>query len=107
MKMKRIIASAASAVVMLLVLCSCGREIVSVMPAYRGPELTDLNHEFTAEDFYVIVAYDDRTDSVAEEFGIEVVGLKDGYYKIEITVEDFTEITYVKVDLPIYPSDKE
>ncbi len=101
--MKRIICVLA---VLMLLLVSCGKEIVSVVPLYTGEEVTDTHHEFKNEDFYVMITYEDGSQEKAEDFEIEVLGMQDGYYYLQFTVDGFVEETYVPINVKVYPSDK-
>lgn len=101
------IALALALVSALLALSSCGKEVLSLTPAYRGEDVTELDHEFKKEDFFVYVTYTDGTEGEVTNFDMEVKGMDAGYYILEFTYDGFTEEGYVKCNLPIYPSDKE
>ena len=88
-------------------LAACGKEVLSLTPAYRGEEVTELDHEFKKEDFYVYATFTDGTDGEVTDFEMKVKGMDAGYYILEFTYNGFTEEGYVKCNLPIYPSDKE
>ena len=70
--MKRILSIILSAVILtaIAVTCvSCGvPKLIGIVPAYMGPDVTDTNHEFSSEDFYVIASYDDGTDKTITDF---------------------------------------
>ncbi len=102
-KMKKLICALAA---VMLLLASCGAEIVSVVPLYTGEEVTDTHHEFKNEDFYVMVTYDDGTQKQAEDFEIEILGMEGGYYYLQFTVDGYVEETYVPINVKVYPSDK-
>ncbi len=101
--MKRIICVLA---VLMLLLVSCGKEIVSVVPLYTGEEVTDTHHEFKNEDFYVMATYDDGSMEQVTDFEIEILGMEGGYYYLQFTVDGFVEETYVPINAKVYPSDR-
>ena len=109
--MKKTIIKAASlalaALSLMLAMVSCGKKVLALTPAYRGETVTELDHEFKKEDFYVYAVYTDGTDGEVTDFDMEVKGMDAGFYIIEFTYKGFTEESYVKCNLPIYPSDKE
>lgn len=92
---------------LILGLTACGKKVLSLTPAYRGEEVTELDHEFKKEDFYVYATFTDGTDGEVTDFEMKVKGMDAGYYILEFTYNGFTEEGYVKCNLPIYPSDKE
>ncbi len=96
-----------SAILMLaLVLCfvACdknslsGNKVIAVMPSYVGEPVMDENHEFTADDFTVRVAYE-VGQGTATEFDFEVVECNGYYYTVNITVGDITEPCFVDITL--------
>ncbi len=101
--MKKLICALAA---VMLLLVSCGPEILGVAPVYRGEEVTDTHHEFKKEDFYVLVTYEGGVQKQAEDFEIEVLGMQDGYYLLQFTVDGFVEETVVPINAKVYPSDK-
>ena len=81
--------------------------IDSPLAKETGKEVTELDHEFKKEDFYVYATFTDGTDGEVTDFEMKVKGMDAGYYILEFTYNGFTEEGYVKCNLPIYPSDKE
>lgn len=88
-------------------LYSCGPKVISLVPVYKGEEVTDTHHEFTNDDFEILVTYDDGSQAMTDEFELEVQGMKNGYYILEVTVDGFTEEAYVPINVKVYPSDME
>lgn len=101
---KKIITLAAALLSFALVSCG-GPKIVSLVPVYKGAEVTDTHHEFTKDDFDVYLTYDDGAQLLADDFTLEVKGMKAGYYILEVTVKDFSEEAYVPINVNVYPSD--
>ena len=90
-----------------LVSCDDGPEMIGLIPAYNGETPTTTTFEFKNEDFYVIASYSDGTDKTlaADEFKVEVVGMEEGYYILNITYDGMENECYVPMELAIYPSD--
>lgn len=86
---------------------SGGAKVLGMMPVYVGEAVMDTHHTFQKEDFYVLVSYSDNHDQAVTDFTYEVIDLRDGYYTIQIRWKDWEELCYVKLDMPIYPSDME
>ena len=105
--MKRISAAAVLLSVLVLLTSCGGPKLIGIIPAFNGPAIYDTTHEFTKDEFFIYASYDDGTDRRLEndEFEFEVQGLKDGYYLIEITSGDETQMCYVECEVPVYPSD--
>ncbi|MGN1410813.1 MAG: hypothetical protein ACI4XJ_11650 [Eubacteriales bacterium] len=104
--MKKKIITLAATTLLLSLLTSCGGpEVVSLVPVYKGAEVTDTNHEFTTDDFDIYLTYEDGSQSIADDYTLEIKGMKAGYYILEITADDFTEEAYVPINVPVYPSD--
>ncbi len=81
-------------------------KVIGVMPIYVGEPVTDENHEFTADDFTVRVAYE-VGQGTAKEFDFEVVSCEDGYYTVNITVGGMTEPCFVDITLETDTSSEE
>ena len=106
----RIAALLLAAVLLLPVLVSCGdgKEVISVVAAYIGPEVTTTDRVFTKDDFYVVASYADGTfeDPVpAKKYEFEMTGMEEGYYIFNFTYRGFTQEAFVKCNVPIYPSE--
>ena len=103
MKTKRNFVLLALAAAMLLLLASCGKEVVSLVPVYKGETLTTTDHVFTTADFDVYLTYSDGTEEVLTD-GYEITqkGMKNGYYIMDVTAKGFTEEAYVPVQLDIF-----
>ncbi len=82
-------------------------KILGMIPAYVGETVTDTQHTFSKDDFYVMVTYSDYNDQVVTDFTFEVKELKDGYYTILIKWKDWEEECYVPLEMNIYASDAE
>ena len=103
MKTKRNFVTLALAAAMLLLLSACGKEVVSLVPVYKGDTVTTTDHTFTTGDFDVYLTYSDGTEEVLHD-GYEITqkGMKNGYYIMDITAKGFTEEAYVPVQLDIF-----
>ena len=89
-------------------LLSCGGpKLIGLIPAYNGLPVYDTDHEFAKEDFYVIASFEDGSDRVLQpdEFELEKLYLKEGYYTLEITYKGEKQKCYVECDVGVYPSD--
>ena len=86
MKTKRNFVTLALAAAMLLLLSACGKEVVSLVPVYKGETVTTTDHIFTTADFDVYLTYSDGTEEVLHD-GYEITqkGMKNGYYIMDIT----------------------
>lgn len=88
---------------LMLLLVSCGREVISLVPIYKGETVTTTDHTFEVGDFDVYVVYEDGGDEILSDgYTITQKGMKDGYYILDITVNEFTEEAYVKAELDIF-----
>ena len=94
-----------AAVTIALAMVSCGAEPLGMYPVYTGEEVTSTDHEFTNDDFYVIVAFDDGTDRAVDDFEIGEITMKGGEYIIEIIYEDVTYPVFVPINVAVYPSE--
>lgn len=107
--MKKAISITLSAIILVTVAMTCvscgGPKLIGIVPAYTGADVTDTNHEFSNEDFFVIASYDDGTDETVTDFEFSVEGMNDGYYIILITYKDVENECFVPLNLAIYPSD--
>lgn len=94
---------AAVFVALLCILVSCGKEVISLVPVYKGETLTTTDHVFTVDDFDIYLTYSDGTEEVLHD-GYEIVqkGMKAGYYIMDITAKGFTEEAYVPAELDIF-----
>ena len=103
MKTKRNFVTLALAAAMLLLLSACGKEVVSLVPVYKGDTVTTTDHTFSTGDFDVYLTYSDGTEEVLHD-GYEITqkGMKNGYYIMDITAKGFTEEAYVPVQLDIF-----
>ena len=107
MKAKRNFVTIAAAAVLLTtlvcILASCGKEVVSLVPVYKGETVTTTDHTFSTGDFDVYLTYSDGTEEVLQD-GYEITqkGMKNGYYIMDITAKGFTEEAYVPVQLDIF-----
>ena len=107
MKTKRNFVTLALAAVLLTtlvcILASCGKEVVSLVPVYKGDTVTTTDHTFSTGDFDVYLTYSDGTEEVLQD-GYEITqkGMKNGYYIMDITAKGFTEEAYVPVQLDIF-----
>lgn len=104
MKTKRnFVTLALAAAMLLLLLASCGKEVISLVPVYKGETVTTTDHTFSAGDFDVYLTYSDGTEEVLQD-GYEITqkGMKNGYYIMDITAKGFTEEAYVPVQLDIF-----
>ena len=107
MKAKRNFVTIAAAAVLLTtlacILASCGKEVVSLVPVYKGDTVTTTDHTFSPGDFDVDLTYSDGTEEVLHD-GYEITqkGMKNGYYIMDITAKGFTEEAYVPVQLDIF-----
>lgn len=107
MKTKRNFVTLALAAAMLTtlvcILASCGKEVVSLVPVYKGDTVTTTDHTFSTGDFDVYLTYSDGTEEVLHD-GYEITqkGMKNGYYIMDITAKGFTEEAYVPVQLDIF-----
>lgn len=103
MKTKRNFVTLALAAAMLLLLSACGKEVVSLVPVYKGDTVTTSDHTFSTGDFDVYLTYSDGTEEVLHD-GYEITqkGMKNGYYIMDITAKGFTEEAYVPVQLDIF-----
>ena len=93
---------------LLAMLASCGGpEVLGIIPAYTGPEVTSTTHEFKNEDFVVIASFGDGTDRELEdnEFEVIVEGMEAGYYILTVKYGDYENECFVPMNLDIYPSD--
>ena len=112
--MKKITAALLLLTVLLaaLALSSCGgedKDILGLIVAYKGGPVTTTDHVFTPDEFYVIATYPNNVDKTLEstDFTVENAGMQQGYYIIKVIYRGFEEETYVKCEIPIYPSDFE
>ena len=108
MNLKKTIKTLGAGAVLLAMLASCGGpEVLGIIPVYNGANPTTTTHEFNNEDFLVIASYADGTDKEleADEFEVEVLGMEEGYYILNIVYEDQENECYVPMELAIYPSD--
>ena len=103
--MKKIICAAAAVLLLLMSLVSCGPEALGMYPVYVGGEVTSLQHEFTKEDFVVIIAFDDGTDREVDDFEFEIVKTEGGRFMIDIFYGDISYPVFVPINIPIYPSE--
>ena len=103
--MKRIISAAAAVVLLLMSLVSCGPEPLGMYPVYVGEEVTSPKHEFSQEDFYVIIAFDDGTDRAVDDFEFEIVERAGGNFVIDIIYEDISYPVIVPINVAVYPSE--
>ena len=71
MKTKRNFVTLALAAAMLLLLSACGKEVVSLVPVYKGDTVTTTDHTFTTGDFDVYLTYSDGTEEVLHD-GYEI-----------------------------------
>lgn len=103
MKTKRNFVLLTLAAAMLILLSACGKEVVSLVPVYKGETLTTTDHTFTTADFDVYLTYSDGTQEVLTD-GYEITqkGMKNGYYIMDVTAKGFTEEAYVPVELDIF-----
>ncbi len=105
---KKIAKKLCVSVILAAVLVSCGGpELLGVIPVYNGAPVTDTNHEFNAEDFIVLASYADGTDEQITDFDIEVEGMQEGYYVVNIKYKNQENECYIPLELDIYPSDHE
>ena len=80
--------------------------IIGLMAAYTGPDVTTTDHEFTKDEFFVVVSYEDGTfDQGIKDYEFEVTGLEQGYYILTFTYKGFVTEAYVKCNVAVYPSD--
>lgn len=79
-----------------------GRELISLIPIYNGETVTDTHHEFTKDDFKVMLTFKDGNDEFTDDFTFEVDTMKDGYYFVNIYWEDVKEVCYVPIELDIW-----
>ena len=84
---------------------SCGPKALGMYPTYVGGEVTSTDHEFTKDDFYVIVAFDDGSDRVVEDFEIGEITREGGNYIINIKYQDVSYPVYVPIHVHVYPSE--
>ena len=109
MKNARIAVLLLAALLCLTALVSCDdREVISVVAAYVGPEVTTTDRVFTKDDFYVVASYADGTYEnpiQPKDYEFELVGMEDGYYIFNFTFRGFTQEAFVKCDVAIYPSE--
>ena len=103
---KRYIILAAAAVLLTTLACilaSCGKEVISLVPVYKGETVTTTDKVFTVADFDIYLTYSDGTEEVLHD-GYEITqkGMKGGYYIMDITAKGFTEEAYVPVQLDIF-----
>ncbi len=107
MKTKRNFVTIAAAAVLLTtlacILASCGKEVISLVPVYKGDTVTATDHVFTTDEFDIYLTYSDGTEEVLHD-GYEITqkGMKNGYYIMDITAKGFTEEAYVPVQLDIF-----
>ena len=94
-----------AAVISASILVSCGPEALGMYPAYVGEEVTSTDHEFSNEDFYVIVAFDDGTDRVVKDFEIGEIKREAGEYVIDIRYENVNYPVFVPINVAVYPSE--
>lgn len=109
MNFKKIMAKLAAGAMLLGALTSCGGpELLGILPVYNGPAVTSTAHEFKNEDFMVIASYDDGTDKTLDpkDFKVVVEGMEEGYYILNILYDGEENECFVKMDLPVYPSDQ-
>lgn len=94
---------AAAFVALLCILVSCGKEVISLVPVYKGETVTTTDRVFTTDDFDVYLTYSDGTEEVLHD-GYEITqkGMKGGYYIMDITANGFTEEAYVPAELDIF-----
>ena len=95
MKNARIAVLLLAALLCLAALVSCDdREVISVVAAYVGPEVTTTDRVFTKDDFYVVASYADGTYEnpiQPKDYEFELVGMEDGYYIFNFTFRGFTQ----------------
>lgn len=93
------IAFAALALTVLMLLTSCGPKMLGYIPFYIGGEVSDADHEFTKEEFRVLVNYDDGTDVEITDYKIVGTTVEDGYFIIEFEYKNRREICFVPVTI--------
>ena len=103
--MKRIICAAAALLLLVMTLVSCGPEALGMYPVYVGGEVTSVDHEFTKDDFYVIIAFDDGTDKAVDDFEFEIVERIGGQFVIDIKYGDISYPVMVPINVAVYPSE--
>ena len=92
-----------AAAMLLLLLASCGKEVISLVPVQTGDTVTTTDHTFSTGDFDVYLTYSDGTEEVLQDgYEITQTGMKNGYYIMDITAKGFTEEAYVPVQLDIF-----
>ncbi|MBQ7599390.1 MAG: hypothetical protein IJU57_01820 [Clostridia bacterium] len=88
------------------VLASCSqppkRKLLEIQPFAKEESVTSTDYRFTKDDFEVYAIYDDGTDELTTDYEFSVLGLKNGYYTIEFTMEDQKNYCYVMCDIDIY-----
>ena len=102
---KKIITLATTALLAALLVSCGGPDVISLVPVYKGAEVTDTHHEFSNDDFDIYLTYEDGSQVISNDFTLNVKGMKGGYYIIEVTAEGFTEEAYVPINVSVYPSD--
>ena len=103
--LKKIACLSAVIVLIALSVVSCGGpKALGMYPVYIGEEVTSTNHEFSHEDFYVIVAFDDGTDKEVRDFEFGEIFREAGYYVVTIEYQDVTYPVYVPIHVAVYPS---
>lgn len=92
-------------------LSSCGgvddeNPVVGLTAAFLGGDVTTTDHEFTKDEFYIVASYEDGTfEEGITDYELEVKGLMSGYYVLDFTYKGYTHETYIRCNIPIYPSD--
>lgn len=87
----------------ILMLVSCGTDVISLVPVYKGETVTTTDHVFEVGDFDVYLLYNDgREKMLSDGYTIVQKGMKAGYYILDITADGFTEEAYVPVELDIF-----
>ena len=110
MKIKRIAVLLCAVLILTLTLAACdkgGKNVIGIIPAYMGGDITVTDYEFTKDDFFVLANYEDGTDASVTDYTIASVKLDQGYYVIRIEYEGVGNNCYVKCRVPVYPSDFE
>ena len=96
-----------SVVIVLIALSvvSCGGpKALGMYPVYIGEEVTSTNHEFSHDDFHVIVAFDDGSDRDVHDFEIGEIVRDAGYYVVTIEYQEVSYPVYIPIHVAVYPS---
>ena len=100
--MKKLIC-AVFAAVMLLTLVSCGRtEVVAIQATYIGESITEVDHEFSKEDFDVYAVYSDDSTKTITDYEFELEKMIEGYFHVKFTYEGEENYCYIPCEYDIY-----